>query len=157
VLPSLVDPSAAPAGYHTVELMQLLDPGQALEWFEQPDLTNPLAQRHSAAYIARKAAFAEPMIDAAARLIPDLRERITYRSEASPLTFRRYGWSTQGAVYGARHPHARLARRSPIVGLAIAGAITHGPGVEAVMISGAEAADALLPGLLAADHRLTTH
>ncbi len=157
VLPSLVDPSAAPAGYHTVELMRLLDPELALEWFERPEPTNPVAQRHSPAYRARKAAFAEPMIDGAARLIPDLRERIVYRSEASPLTFRRYGWSTQGTVYGVRHPRARLARRSPIVGLVIAGAATHGPGVEAVMISGAEAADALLPGLLAADRSLAAN
>jgi all-trans-retinol 13,14-reductase len=84
VLPSLVDPSAAPPGHHTVELMQLLDPAQARDWFEQPELTNPQAQRRSAAYAARKTAFAEPMIDAAARLIPDLRDRIVWRSEASP-------------------------------------------------------------------------
>jgi all-trans-retinol 13,14-reductase len=148
VLPSLVDPSAAPPGHHTVELMQLLDPAQAQGWFEQPELTNPLAQRRSAAYAARKAAFAEPMIDAAARLIPDLRERIVWRSEASPLSFRRYGWSHLGAVYGSRDPHRAVARRSPVPGLVIAGAATHGPGIEAVMISGAEAADALWPGLL---------
>jgi len=148
VLPSLVDPSAAPPGHHTVELMQLLDPALARGWFEQPELTDPLAQRRSAAYAARKAAFAEPMIDAAARLIPDLRERIVWRSEASPVSFRRYGWSSFGAVYGSRDAHASVARRSPVPGLVIAGAATHGPGVEAVVISGAEAADALWPGLL---------
>jgi len=148
VLPSLVDPSAAPPGHHTVELMQLLDPASASGWFEQPELTNPLAQRGSAAYAARKATMAEPMIDAAARLIPDLRKRIVWRSEASPLSFRRYGWSSFGAVYGSRDPHTAVARRSPVPGLVIAGAATHGPGVEAVVISGAEAADALWPGLL---------
>lgn len=148
VLPSLVDPSAAPPGHHTVELMQLLDPASASDWFEQPELTNPLAQRGSAAYAARKAALAEPMIDAASRLIPNLRERIVWRSEASPVSFRRYGWSSFGAVYGSRDPHATVARRSPVPGLVIAGAAIHGPGVEAVVISGAEAADALWPGLL---------
>jgi len=148
VLPSLVDPSAAPPGHHTVELMQLLDPAQAQGWFEQPDLTNPQAQRRSAAYATRKAAFAEPMIDAAARLIPDLRQRIVWRSEASPLSFRRYGWSHLGMVYGSRDPHTAVSRRSPVPGLVIAGAATHGAGIEAVMISGAEAADALWPGLL---------
>ncbi|MBL8328693.1 MAG: NAD(P)/FAD-dependent oxidoreductase [Rubrivivax sp.] len=150
VLPSLVDPTAAPPGHHTVELMQLLDPELARDWFEQPELTNPLAQRRSAVYAARKAAFAEPMIDAAQRLIPGLRERIVWRSEASPLSFRRYGWSSFGAVYGSRHPQRALARRSPVPGLVIAGAATHGPGIEAVVISGAEAADALWPGLLQA-------
>lgn len=148
VLPSLVDPSAAPPGHHTVELMQLLDPDQARGWFEQPELTNPQAQRRSAAYAARKTAFAEPMIDAAARLIPDLRDRIVWRSEASPLSFRRYGWSHFGAVYGSRDPRRAVARRSPLPCLVVAGAATHGPGIEAVMISGAEAADALWPGLL---------
>jgi phytoene dehydrogenase-like protein len=128
--------------------MRLLDPAEARGWFEQPDLTNPLAQRHSAAYAARKASHAEAMIDAALRLIPDLRQRIVWRSEASPLTFRRYGWSSCGAVYGSRDPHAVVPRRSPVPGLVVAGAATHGPGVEAVMISGAQAADALWPGLL---------
>jgi len=148
VLPSLVDPSAAPRGHHTVELMQLLDPAQARDWFEQPELTNPQAQRRSAAYAARKAGFAEPLIDAAARLIPDLRERIVWRSEATPLSFRRYGWTSFGAIYGSRDRHTAVSRRSPVPGLVIAGAATHGPGIEAVMISGAEAADALCPGLL---------
>ena len=148
VLPSLVDASAAPPGHHTVELMQLLEPAEARGWFEQPELTNPQAQRRSAGYAARKAAFAEAMIDAAVRLIPDLRERIVWRSEASPLSFRRYGWSEFGAVYGSRDPHQPLARRSPLPGLVLAGAATHGPGIEAVVISGAEAADALWPGLL---------
>jgi all-trans-retinol 13,14-reductase len=148
VLPSMVDASAAPPGHHTVELMQLLEPAEARGWFEQPELTNPQAQRRSAGYAARKAAFAEAMIDAAVRLIPDLRERIVWRSEASPLSFRRYGWSEFGAVYGSRDPHQPLARRSPLPGLVLAGAATHGPGIEAVVISGAEAADALWPGLL---------
>jgi all-trans-retinol 13,14-reductase len=148
VLPSLVDPSAAPPGHHTVELMRLLDPAEACGWFEQPDLTNPQAQRRSAAYAERKAKHAEAMIDAALWLIPDLRQRIVWRSEASPLTFRRYGWSSYGAVYGSRDPHAAVPRRSPVPGLVVAGAATHGPGVEAVMISGAQAADSLWPGLL---------
>jgi len=48
---------------------------------------------------------------------------------------------------------ARSARfngaKSPISGLVVAGSATHGPGVEAVVISGALAAEALAPGLLA--------
>jgi len=42
----------------------------------------------------------------------------------------------------------RISARSPFRGLLFAGAATHGAGVEAVMISGAQAAEALLPGLL---------
>jgi len=36
----------------------------------------------------------------------------------------------------------------PVKNLVVAGAATHGPGVEAVVISGACAAEALRPGLL---------
>jgi hypothetical protein len=81
-----------------------------------------------------------------------LRERIVFRRDASPVTFRRYAWTTFGAVYGP--DGVRFPRRGPALGLAFAGAATHGPGVEAAMISGAEAADALLPGLLAQARRL---
>lgn len=67
------------------------------------------------------------------------------------MTFRRYGHSTLGAVYGARGADGRLGalpRRSPVAGLVFAGAATLGPGVEPAMMAGVEAADALWPGLL---------
>lgn len=148
VIPSLVDQTAAPAGYHTVELMCLVPPEAAREWFEQPDSTDPIAQRQSSAYRDRKRALADRMISEASALIPDLLGRIVARFEASPLTFRRYGFSTHGAVYGLAGPPGQLSRRSPVRGLVLAGAMTHGPGVEAAIISGANAADALVPGLL---------
>ena len=78
--------------------------------------------------------------------MPSLRARIVCRTEASPLTFRRYNWSTQGAIYGSTGP--KLPVKTPIEGLVLAGSATHGPGIEAVVISGALAADALVPGLL---------
>ena len=46
--------------------------------------------------------------------------------------------------------------KSPIHDLVVAGAATHGPGVEAVAISGAQAAEALVPGLLARASRRAT-
>lgn len=48
----------------------------------------------------------------------------------------------------------QVPRRSPLPGLVFARAGTRGPGVEAAMISGAEAADALLPGLLVHGRRI---
>ena len=69
------------------------------------------------------------------------------------MIFRRYGYSTLGAVYGSLGPDGRLghlSRRSPVPGLVFAGAAAAGPGVEPAMIAGAEAADALWPGLLSA-------
>ena len=67
------------------------------------------------------------------------------------MTFRRYAWSSHGSIYGASVPAGSVGTKSPLPGLVFAGAVTHGPGVEAVMISAARAAEALVPGLL------TTH
>lgn len=154
VLPSVVDPSAAPPGYHTVELMRLVSPQEAAGWFEHRQQTDATDQRHSQAYQERKARIAQGMIAAASRVIPQLRERIVFQREASPLTYRRYGFSTQGAIYGVQGAFGQVKRRSPVRGLVFAGAMTRGPGVEPAMMSGAEAADALVPGLLAERRRL---
>lgn len=148
VIPSLVDPTAAPAGYHTVELMCLVPPEAAREWFEQPESTDPTVLRQSSAYRDRKRALADRMISEASAIIPDLSGRIVARFEASPLTFQRYGFSTLGAVYGLAGPIGQLSRRTPVRGLVLAGAMTRGPGVEAAILSGADAADALIPGVL---------
>ncbi len=42
-----------------------------------------------------------------------------------------------------------ISPRGPLPGLVVAGSATHGAGVEAAVISGAYAANALVPGLLA--------
>jgi phytoene dehydrogenase-like protein len=90
------------------------------------------------------------LIAAAKAVIPDLEERIVYRSEASPLTYQRYSWTQDGSIYGARGAKARIPIKTPIRNLVLAGAATHGPGIEAVVISGAYAAEALAPGTLSA-------
>ncbi|MDO9709814.1 phytoene desaturase family protein [Paracraurococcus lichenis] len=147
VVPSAVDPAAAPPGCSTLELLVLLPQAEAAAWLPPegfpPDLE---AWRRTEAYRRRKAAFGEALIDRAAEVIPDLRARILVRHDASPATFRRYAWSTGGAIYGTA---GRLPAKQRLPGLVLAGAATHGAGVEAVVISGAEAAEALLPGLLA--------
>lgn len=143
VLPSVVDPSAAPEGCYTVELMRLVRPEDAAGWFDGV---------RGDAYLRRKADAADRMIDAAESLIPGLGRSIVFRREASPMTFRRYGFTTMGSVYGVTDAEGRagpLTRRSVIPGLVFAGSSVGGAGVEPAMISGAEAADALLPGLLA--------
>ncbi len=152
VLPTQADASAAPAGYSTVELIRLLPQDEARTWFADADTdttetaTDDPATRHSAAYAERKRRLADELIDLAETALPGLRARIVCRTEASPLTFRRYNWSTQGAIYGSTGP--KLPVKTPIEGLVLAGSATHGPGIEAVVISGALAADALVPGLL---------
>jgi phytoene dehydrogenase-like protein len=161
VMPSAVDPLACPPGYSTVELMQLVPQAQARAWFGDPaDAAAPDGSARSAdpaadprrfaqAYLQRKQQRGDAMIAAAERVLPGLSARIVSRCEASPLTFRRYGWSTGGSVYGVSAPLGPQGLRSPVTGLVFAGAITHGAGLEAVTISGALAAEALRPGLLA--------
>ena len=146
VIPSNVDPGAAPAGYGTVEVMRLMNHEEARDWFDQEALTNDEAQRFSAPYAGRKRAEGDKLLHIAEQALPGLSARVVCRTEASPLTFRRYDWSSAGAIYGKSG--AAVASKSPIPGLVFAGAATHGAGIEAVVISGADAAEALVPELL---------
>jgi phytoene dehydrogenase-like protein len=146
VVPTAVDPSAAPAGYSTVELIRLVPHAEAKAWFRDPAATDDAETRSADAYLARKAMIGEDMIRMAERALPGLSSRIVCRTEASPLTFRRYDWSSFGAIYGTKGD--AVATKSPIPGIVFAGAATHGAGIEAVAISGALAAEALVPGLL---------
>jgi len=151
--PSVVDPSCAPAGYATLAILELLPHAEARSWFggADPSDRDHRTLRRDPAYLARKRAAGDRLIARARHAIPDLDERIVYRSDASPLTFARYAWTSDGAIYGVQGPDGRLANTTPVRGLALAGAATHGGGIEAVVISGAFAAEALLPGILTAD------
>lgn len=137
IVTTLADPSAAPEGFQTVELLRLVDPEEAARWLA-------FAPDHQ----SRKEAEARRMIAAAETLIPGLSGRIVFRSIAAPPAFQRYGGSSGGSIYALDAPFGTVPRRSPLPGLVFAGAMTRGPGVEGAVISGAEAADALLPGLL---------
>lgn len=163
VMPSKLDPSCAPEGYSTLELLTLLPHEEAKRWYPNgpSDVTDDLdSYRGSPDYLAAKKRMGDALIAAACQVIPDLEARIVYRAEASPLTFQRYAWTRAGAIYGTGTQEGRAPTRTPVRNLVLAGAATHGPGVEAVVISGALAAEALLPGLLAqqpaADMRPTT-
>ncbi len=149
VIPSVVDPSAAPPGYSCVEIMRLVSDDEATQWFVNPELEDDKGLRRSATYQEHKTALGDELIALAEQELPGLSERIVLRCEASPVTFRRYAWPTHGAIYGTNLPAGKVGTKSPMPGLVFAGAITHGAGVEAVMISGARAAEALVPGLLA--------
>ena len=137
IITTLADRSAAPEGFHTVELLRLVPPDEAEGWLTFSD-----------DHEERKQAEARRMIAAAETLIPGLGSRIVFRSIAAPPAFQRYGGTTGGTIYALDTPFGSVPRRSSLPGLVLAGAMTRGPGVEAAMISGVEAADALLPGVL---------
>lgn len=136
-MPSIHDPSLAPEGHAAVTLIRLTPANS-------PDGT-PLWDRSAVDYAARKAAEGDAMIAAAARLIPDLERHITVRQDASPATFARYARSGGGAIYGVDPAQNTFTRRAPISGLCLAGGgVFPGPGVEACVISGRLAAEALM-------------
>lgn len=151
VVPSAVDASCAPDGYASLEILQLVTNEDARTWLPEgveDDAQRLDAWRHSDEYLTRKRVMGNRLIARAKLAIPDLDERIVFRAEASPVTFQRYSWTTKGAIYGTKAARGTVPTKMPVRNLVLAGAATHGPGVEAVVMSGAYAAEALLPGLL---------
>ena len=160
--PTVVDPSAAPDGYSTLELIALVPQAKARRWFTQEaggdaepdvDMVGDVdrqfeARRASNDYLAMKSAFGDRLIAAAEQLIPDLRERIVYRLDASPVTFARYARTSGGSIYGMAKGSRVEGTRSPVKGLYLAGSVNLGPGVEAAMLAGARTAQAIRPGIL---------
>lgn len=133
VVPSRVDPTLAPPGHASVTLTTLVPPSG--DW-----------DRRAPGYRARKRAAGDALLARAERVLPGLSRHVVYRQDGTPATFARYAWTTGGSIYGPAIAGWRPAVRSPIEGLALAGAgVFPGAGVEAVVISGTLAADALCP------------
>lgn len=128
-LPSAHDATLAPPGCAALTLMRLDPAGDAWD-------------RSAPGYRARKTREGDAMIAAAAAVIPDLERHILHRQEASAATFARYAHTTDGAIYGT---DPALPAKSPLPGLLLAGGgVFPGPGVEACVISGRLAAEALV-------------
>lgn len=145
VLPSAVDASAASPGYATMEIVRLVPKEEAKTWFPADGDLDAL--RDSEAYRARKRAQGDDLIRRAKQAFPDLEDDIVYRCDASPITYTRYLHSSLGSIYGV-DGFQGAGVKSPIAQLVLSGAAVQGPGIEAVMIAGARAAEALLPGIL---------
>jgi len=150
---SLLDPSAAPAGHATIGIFTLLRHDEAQKWFPgQPCEHEPdeawKSWRQSSEYQARKQALGNRMVAAAEHAIPGLTAHIVHRSDASPVTYARYDRASSGAIYGLSGAPILRGAKSPIPGLVVAGTTMFGPGVEAVLLAGACAAEALVPNLL---------
>jgi phytoene dehydrogenase-like protein len=107
-------------------------------------------QRKQPGYARAKRELGDALIGRAEEIFPGLSRHIVYRQEGSPATFARYAWTTGGAIYGPATGPWQPPTRSPITGLVLAGAgVFPGAGVEAVVISGTLAADALCAGVKA--------
>jgi phytoene dehydrogenase-like protein len=146
---SKLDPSAAPPGHSILSLIHLVPHAEAKSWFPADGGNDWKSWRRSEAYLRRKQELGDRLIAAAETVIPNLSRHIVYRTDASPVTYARYDWASFGAIYGMSHAGQLKGSKSPLRNLVIAGGGNIGAGVEAVVISGAEAAEALLPGVLA--------
>ncbi len=134
---SKLDPSLAPPGHASVSLVSLIPAAEAAGW-----------DRKTPGYALRKRTFGDELIRRAEQSLPGLREHIVYRQDGSPATFARYAWTTGGAIYGPAMGQWRPPAKSPVEGLVLAGAaVFPGAGVEAVVISGTLAADAIHPAV----------
>ncbi|MDE2363173.1 MAG: FAD-dependent oxidoreductase [Hyphomicrobiales bacterium] len=145
---SLVDPSAAPAGHAILNLIRLVPYEEAQSWFPSDGGDDYKAWRRSDEYRKRKLAIGDEMIAAAEAVLPGLRDHIVYRTDASPVTYARYDWASAGTIYGPSAKGRLKGAKSPVRNLVVAGGATMGAGVEAVVVAGAEAAEALSPGVL---------
>lgn len=146
---SLVDPSAAPQGHAILNLIRLVPYKVAKDWFPREDGGDDWKTwRRSDEYERRKQELGDEMIAAAEKALPGLRDHIVYRTDASPVTYARYDWASAGSIYGVSREGRLKGSKSPVRNLVIAGGGNVGAGVEAVVISGANAAEALVPGLL---------
>jgi phytoene dehydrogenase-like protein len=152
-LSSLRDPEnreLSPAGVTNLQLMTLA-PGTPEAWGATAEQVADTSYRKNPDYKNRKAQFAERLIRAATRVIPNLRESIVFQEAATPLTMARYTGATEGAVFGLACTPGQFFLRpgasTEIKGLYLAGASTRSAhGIAGAMRSGSEAAMAVLQG-----------
>lgn len=130
-VPTMHDPSLAPAGEHVIVFSSLMP----------HDIGEPWEQA--------KPRYMELMLQAAERALPGYRDSLTFADCATPATFQRYTLAEQGAAYGWENTPdqtvpKRLDFRTPIEGLFLAGHWTHpGTGSIRCLLSGAQTAAAI--------------
>jgi all-trans-retinol 13,14-reductase len=134
--PSAIDRSVASPGCAAVTLLHLLAESEKGRWFGL----------QGSAYGRAKADIGERLLAAAESVIPGLRKRICYMQVATPPTFTRYLRSADGSIYGAARGQWTPPMKAPVPGLMLlGGGARTGPGIEAVVIAGATAANLIAP------------
>ncbi|MEM8722276.1 MAG: NAD(P)/FAD-dependent oxidoreductase [Cyanobacteria bacterium P01_G01_bin.39] len=138
-IPSVLDPSLAPAGKHNIHVYT---PGN------EPYQLWAGMDRRSAAYKQQKEERAEVMWQALERVIPDIKDRTELSLVGTPLTHQRYLRRHHG-TYGAAHQAGKAlfpGSTTPLSGLLCCGDSTFpGIGIPAVAASGAIAANTIAP------------
>ena len=101
-------------------------------------LVDPLSQKRSANYKLLKEEIAEKMVRSIKTSCPEIAEKITDVTCATPLTLRDYTNSPFGSLYGVKH---KVGQYNPmpgtrLKGLFLAGQAVTAPGIMGAMMSG---------------------
>jgi phytoene dehydrogenase-like protein/acyl-CoA thioesterase FadM len=132
--PSRIDPRLAPEGHSSMTLVTLIPNEEAATW-----------RREEKGYAARKKKKGDALIAQAEQVIPGLSAHIVYRQDASPATFARYAWSTNGAIYATLIDGWKPSPKTPVQGLYLTGSsISARPGIGDAVYSGMLTCDVLL-------------
>ncbi|MET8645588.1 FAD-dependent oxidoreductase [Streptomyces sp. NPDC004096] len=137
---SLNNPAAR---FHTVELLELVDPKAVDQWRGTPETERPDSYRTFKDELTRR------LLDRLEERWPGFRETVAFAELATPLSFETYQHSVLGSFYGLaatpqRLRSARAGCRTPVKGLFVAGQDAWGSGVVGALAGGLMAANAVL-------------
>ena len=140
---TLKDPSKRKDGHHTLEVFTFV-PWEPFERWAN----DPFGSR-TPEYKSYKAEIGRRLLNTVERVIPGLKDRLTFMDVATPLTNAHYSAGHRGAVYGT---HKSLNQLGPfaypisteIDGLYMVGASTLSHGVSGVLMSGLVCASKIL-------------
>ncbi|MFE2320385.1 FAD-dependent oxidoreductase [Streptomyces sp. NPDC059441] len=137
---SLNNPAAR---FHTVELLELVDPKVVDQWRGTPEDERPDSYRKFKDELTGR------LIARLEERWPGIRETIAFAELATPLSFETYQHSVRGSFYGLaatpqRLRSARAGCRTPVKGLFVAGQDAWGSGVVGALAGGLMAANAVL-------------
>ncbi|GIE28396.1 hypothetical protein Ait01nite_014410 [Actinoplanes italicus] len=140
--PSLNNPAAHT---HTVEVLELVDPGIVERWRATPP------RQRTDDYRRFKQETTERLLARLDRQWPGFRAAVAFTELATPLTFENYQHSVRGSFYGLaatpqRLRSSRAGCRTPVKGLFVAGQDAWGSGVVGALAGGLMAANAVLSG-----------
>lgn len=127
-VPTLLDPTLAPAGEHLFISTALAPYQPGMPW---PDLKPVLQERYLA------------LVE---RIYPGFRDGLTFVQSATPLTLQRYTLNDRGAAYGWENTAGskRLSYKTPIEGLYLAGHWSQAASALRVIVSGSQVAQDIL-------------
>jgi ferredoxin-NADP reductase/phytoene dehydrogenase-like protein len=137
---SLNNPAAR---FHTVELLELVDPKAVDQWRGTPENERPDSYRKFKDEVTGR------LLARLEERWPGFQETVAFAELATPLSFETYQHSVRGSFYGLaatpqRLRSARAGCRTPVKGLFVAGQDAWGSGVVGALAGGLMAANAVL-------------